>query len=410
MPLEDIALFYRVNALSRIYEDALRQARIPYRVIGGLRFYDRAEIKDLLAYLHIVYNPGNNLAMLRIINTPKRGLGKVALSNMLAYADEHRLSIFEIISDPEHLAGAGIKGKAAAACSVFANQIVNWVQVAPGFQLKALMERILDETDYRVALGDPKSLEVLSRLENINEFVGSLGQYQEQQPKSTLGEYLESAALRAADEEAAAEPGVSLMTVHNAKGLEFDVVFIVALEEEIFPNARAVRDQGHVEEERRLFYVALTRARKRVYLTHATARSLYGKMEFPVPSVFIREIPEKLLVSLFEASLKPVQHRSVPKHPEWRQPRPEKKGALPTPELVVQPKQHFLHEILGEVEIVREEGVGRDQRFVVKDLGGAEHMLIAAYADLKPVGNKAIEHEVRTETTGQTEDDDALPF
>jgi len=313
LSLEEIALFYRTNALSRIYEEALREANVPYRVIGGVRFYDRKEIKDLLAYMQVIVNPGNQIALMRVINAPRRGIGKSALSNLVNYAREQNLAVFEVLLDREKLRMAGLKGKAAEGAAGFADLVVQWTAISTRISLRALAEDILKKTGYIESLGDPKSLEVLSRVENIQEFLGALDEFQEQRPQADLADYLETIALRGADEADKAD-GVSLMTVHNAKGLEFDVVFVVALEKDIFPNARAVREQMHNEEERRLFYVALTRARKRVYLTNAYVRRLYGRTENAYPSIFLGEIPKQLRARLEKAKLGPVIHEGKARH------------------------------------------------------------------------------------------------
>ena len=316
LPLDEIAIFYRANALSRVYEEALREHEIEYRVVGGVGFYDRLEIKDLLAYLQAIVNPGNALALLRIVNRPKRGIGKMAVSRLVSFADARRLPLFEVLSNAEHLKEAGLKGKALAGGKQLADWIVEWSLLADKATLREMAENILEKTEYVARLGDPKALEVISRTENINEFLGALDQYAQQAPDADLGDYLETVALRAAGDEETRGPGVSLMTVHNAKGLEFDVVFIVALEKDLFPNARAVREQGHYEEERRLFYVALTRARKRVYLSHTHTRFLYGSSQWPSPSQFLYEIPKKLRVSLERAKLKALKHEPPKRKPE----------------------------------------------------------------------------------------------
>ncbi|HBF33307.1 TPA: ATP-dependent DNA helicase PcrA [Candidatus Sumerlaeota bacterium] len=301
-PLDEMAIFYRVNALSRVYEDALRQAQIPYRVVGGIRFYDRKEIKDLIAYLQVIVNPGNLIALLRIINEPKRSLGDTAVSKLVGYAHDNNSSVFEVLLDPTLLAAAGLKGKTANSASTFANMIAQWRYKAEKVTPRELVESILAQTGYKEAMGDPKAIETAGRLENIDEFLNALDEFHEQMPEAALFDYLELIALRGADEgEVGGTGSVSLMTIHNAKGLEFDVVFIAALEKDIFPNARAVREQNHNEEERRLFYVALTRAKKRAYLCNAWARRLYGHTEPAYPSIFLNEIPRDMRISLKEA-------------------------------------------------------------------------------------------------------------
>ena len=331
LPFEKISLFYRINALSRIYEEALRTENIPYHVVGGVRFYDRAEIKDILAYLQVIDNPSNTLALMRIINRPKRGLGPTAISKILAHADKERMPFFQVLTSPEQLTAAGLKGKTAESASKLGKSLIDWTRAAAALPLRQLAKRILDETQYEASLGNPRSIEVISRLENIREFVGSLSEFQEQQPRSTLRDYLENIVLRSVEKEET-QGGVSLMTMHNAKGLEFDVVFVPALEDDIFPNARAVREQGNLEEERRLFYVAITRARKRVYLSYCHTRRLYGQPTWPTPSVFLFEIPAHLRVNYEDAELGPIHHKKkVQAEEEEKRNAPDGVASPPSP-------------------------------------------------------------------------------
>ncbi len=454
LPLDEIALFYRVNSLSRVYEEVLRECRVPYQVIGGVGFYDRAEIKDLLAYLQVIANPGNALSLLRILNAPKRGIGKSAEQKLLTHADSLHLSLFEILLSPTLLREAGLKGKAAEAAQQLANWFVEWTAQLERLTFRELVEDILHKTDYEAALGDPKSIEVLSRKENIREFLGALEQFESENPEMSLANYLETVVLRQASDQprTGEERGVSLMTVHNAKGLEFDVVFLVALEKDLFPNARAVRDQGHSEEERRLFYVAITRARRRLYISHAQMRRLYGEVNWPTPSQFLFEIPDSLRVKLEDADLPPLRRRKTepvplqklpdtPRTPHPARetaPRPSesegegKTSSIKTPVQPTTPTQPessssgqsesssarppnssprtrgqeessrsetpssspppppaapqlFFHKLLGEVEILEERGVASQRRFIVRDARGAQHTLMAAYANLIPL-------------------------
>ncbi|HUT23726.1 MAG TPA: UvrD-helicase domain-containing protein [Sumerlaeia bacterium] len=411
LPLDEIAVFYRANALSRVYEDALREAGIPYRVVGGLRFYDRAEIKDLLAYLQVIANPGNTIALLRIVNKPRRGIGNVAVSRMASYAEEKQKALFEIMLDSEELAAAGLKGKAAKAAAELAGFFVEWTAAAETLSLRALVEKILSSVQYEESLGDPRAIDVLSRLENIKEFVGSLDQFEEEQLGASLADYLEAIALKGADEENEDVQGVSLMTVHNAKGLEFDVVFVVALEKNIFPNARALREQGNVEEERRLFYVALTRARKRAYLSHAFQRRLYGQMETPVPSVFLYEIPEELRVDLDVVEGEPVRHEKEGEVGESSAPISFSGRPLPSPANDgARSRPRFAHEILGEVEVVSEDGRGPGRTLTVRTRCGEEHTLMAAHAALRPLTASESPSEEATVDGDSADGKDALPF
>lgn len=399
--LQEIALFYRINALSRLYEDALRELNLPYRVIGGVRFYDRAEIKDILSYLQVVENPNNTLSLLRIINRPRRGLGDTALSKILAYADAQKITVFEVLIDSEKLAAAGIKGKTARGALDLGERLLEWAGRKAKWPLKKLVADILSKTDYEASLGDPRSIEVLARLENIKEFQNAIAEYQDQQPEAALAGFLESIALRSVDkEEGADNRGISLMTVHNAKGLEFDVVFVAALEDEVFPNARAVREQGSVEEERRLFYVAMTRGRKRVYLSFANMRKLYNQAVWPTPSAFIHEIPQSMRVAYEEADLPNL----VPT--EERLPKSDSTLAEANEEAGLSHKSRlFRHDMLGPVEIIGESGSGHDKRIVVRDAAGREHTLLAVHAGLRPLDSE--EHTAKASPKHLDED---MPF
>jgi DNA helicase-2/ATP-dependent DNA helicase PcrA len=423
LPYEEMAIFYRVNALSRVYEEALRDARVPYRVIGGVGFYDRAEIKDLLSYLQLVANPGHTPALLRVINKPARGIGKTAFANLVRYCTDRRITLFEAIMDAGRLSEAGLKGRAASGALDLARLVTEWTLLSKTATLRQLAEAIVRDTNYMESLGDPKSLEALSRTENIQEFLGALDEYTKENVDASLDIYLERVALRSADEKDVPNAGVSLMTVHNAKGLEFDVVFIVALEKEVFPNARALRDQGHAQEERRLFYVALTRARKRVYVSHVQRRLMYGAQQWPTPSIFFHEIPKHLRVPLRRASLGPVPHAAAPAGP-FDQPFAATTGTKGTqrtkettattatgtagtagtppesspssfdlhpssfdlrPSSLASAPRLFRHELLGIVALVSETGFGSQRRFVVRDASGMNHTLLASYARLRPV-------------------------
>ena len=405
LPFEEMAVFYRVNALSRVYEEALRDSNVPYRVVGGVRFYDRAEIKDLLAYLQVIANPGNTLALTRIINTPRRGVGDAARGRLLDRADEARLTLFEVLMEPKEIEAAGVKGKGAKGAKELADLVIEWTRLRPTLSLRDLTQDILERTGYIESLGDENSLEVMSRKENIQEFLGALGEYEKEDPNSTLEDFLESVALRDTQDQATGQGGVSLMTIHNAKGLEFDVVFIVALEKDIFPNARAVRDQQHNEEERRLFYVGLTRARKRVYVTHATMRRLYGQMNWPSPSIFMYEIPDELKIKLGRKRLEPIKPGPLYRDPEDEAPpgvseQSPEYGAPASSRL-------YRHDILGEVEIVEETETATGPRVRVRDRSGREHVLMTAHTRLTPLNADPLDADV-----GPCDDDedDDMPF
>jgi DNA helicase-2/ATP-dependent DNA helicase PcrA len=291
LPYSSCAIFYRQNSISRCLEDALRERNIPYRVIGGIRFYDRAEIKDLVAYLNVVVNPENSLSLRRIINKPRRGLGDKSILKIDTLASERAASfhhaLLQAIED-EILSQTTVR-KAQEFLAMLADWRSALKRKTKPLQL---LETILQDTRYVESLGDEKSLEVIMKKENIEELKNAIAQYFAEHRGVHLEDFLSMVALAShQDELRDDEESVSLMTIHCAKGLEFDVVFIVAMEEPIFPNRRSVEESGDLEEERRLFYVGMTRARKRCFLSRAECRNCYGTVTYNVPSLFLRELP-----------------------------------------------------------------------------------------------------------------------
>lgn len=377
----DCAVFYRISALSRVFEDALRLASIPYRVIGGIRFYERAEIKDLTSYLQVVANPGNAVSLLRIINTPKRSLGPKAVQTIVDYARRNNVSEFEAT---KRVADEGLVGRAAAnQMTGFAQLIHRWREYMQQNSAADLLKKILEDTKYIESLGDPQAMEVRSRTENIQELLNSMVQFQMQYPVATLQDYLENVSLiSAVDELPEQESAVSLMTLHSAKGLEFKAVFIVGLEEGIFPNQRAVMEEGRLQEERRLLYVGMTRAREVLVLTRSDSRMLYGGIRFNMPSAFLRELPPDALQPLAGAQF--IRGEAYPKP----RPRPnEHAPATATPRLgntVYQLGQRVRHPILGEGIITGVSGSGNSLSLILQ-IDGQMHKLLARYANLELV-------------------------
>ena len=291
MSPRDFAVFYRTNAQSRALEDALRARDIPYIVVGGTRFFDRAEIKTLIAYLRGLINPDDVMALQRIINIPARGIGDATVDRVASYANERHLSFWDALEDAarsEALLGSGPRKKVAA--------FVELMQRLRGFtdQLGPadLAEKVMEESGYRDALASESTMEAEGRLENLMELIAQMREYEKEAEDPTLSGFLERVALVSDVDGYDAEKGaVSLMTVHTAKGLEFPTVFITGMEERIFPHARSVDDDSAVEEERRLCYVAVTRARKNLLLTRVRRRRLSGQELPGVPSRFLSELP-----------------------------------------------------------------------------------------------------------------------
>lgn len=291
VPWEGVAIFYRINAQSRVLEDALRRARIPYTIVGGVRFYERREVKDLLAYLRLVVNPGDDLAFRRAIQTPARGIGPTTLARLDEVARREGRSLLAVAADPP----ADVRGRPRQALEGFAALLGDLRVAQAGRPLPAFLDLVLDRSGYREALKAERSLEAAARLDNLEEFIAAAEEYTHSQPEPTLTGFLDSIALLTdVDEWDPSQGRVTLMTLHAAKGLEFPVVFMTGLEEGVFPHARALGDREELEEERRLCYVGLTRARERLYLTWAVHRRLHG-YGVGEPSRFLREMPEEAL-------------------------------------------------------------------------------------------------------------------
>lgn len=287
VPLNHIAVLYRVNTLSRVLEESLMRWNIPYEIVRGLKFYERAEIKDLLAYLRFLANPADDLSLVRILNKPRRGIGDKTVATLQMQARAERCSLWETIG---RLRENGVLGSSARSrLEAFAKLIDNLRAFAGECKLSELAEELLRRTGYVAELqaDGPESEE---RLGNIREFIGYLREFEH---RGGLREFLEEVALIAeADTYSGDQERVALMTLHSAKGLEFDYVFLVGLEENLLPHARSIKE-GTLEEERRLCYVGLTRAKERIYLSFASQRSLYGSLLFNAPSRFIWELPKE---------------------------------------------------------------------------------------------------------------------
>jgi len=281
-----MAVFYRTNAQSRVLEEYLMRVGVPYKVIGGTRFYDRKEIKDAMAYLKAVVNPIDEVSLKRTLNTPRRGVGDGSVAKMDNFSLLHGLPFIEALkSAPE----AGVTGKAVRGIERYL-QILDDTRDMLDKGPATVLEHLLDVTGYRAELEADRSVEADGRLENLGELLGVAAGFE------TVDEFLEQVALVAdtdqLDEE---EPAVFLMTMHSAKGLEFPVVFVMGLEDGIFPHIRSIGEPEELEEERRLAYVGITRAEQRLYLTNAWSRNIYGTTQYNPPSRFLDEIPEELI-------------------------------------------------------------------------------------------------------------------
>jgi DNA helicase-2/ATP-dependent DNA helicase PcrA len=290
--LREAAVFYRTNAQSRTLEDVLVREGVPYQIVGGVRFYERAEIKDAMAYLSVISNKNDSVSLERVINIPKRGLGATSVARLSEYAQRDGVSLYDALPEADE---AGLSGKARKACSMVRNLFEGWRVAAEEVPPSELIEAVLDESGYKAELEAENTVEAESRLENLAELVNAAAEYERMEPEATLDGFLQEQALFSEADKLTGDGRVTLMTLHNAKGLEFGHVFIVGMEEGTFPHARSL-DEQNLEEERRLFYVGITRAMKTLTLTYARLRSTYGEREYQMPSRFLSEVPEKLKV------------------------------------------------------------------------------------------------------------------
>ncbi|HEX4091107.1 MAG TPA: DNA helicase PcrA [Trebonia sp.] len=293
-----VAVFYRTNAQSRVFEEIFIRVGLPYRVVGGVRFYERREVRDLLAYLRLISNPADEVSLRRVLNVPKRGIGDRAEEYVAGYAARERITFAQALRTPSEV--PALAARSASAIAGF-NTLIDDLreQAATGGPVAELVEAVLDNTGYQASLETSEDLQDVTRVENLQEMVSVAREYDGSTPDGTLAGFLERVALVAdADQIPDGENHggmVTLMTLHTAKGLEFPVVFLTGMEEEVFPHQRALTDPRELEEERRLAYVGITRAEQRLYLTRAASRNWYGRPAFHSPSRFLAEIPSSLI-------------------------------------------------------------------------------------------------------------------
>lgn len=297
VPYGDMAILYRTNAQSRVLEEALIKRALPYTMVGGTKFYDRKEIKDVLAYLRVLYNPFDDLSLLRIINVPKRSIGAITVSKLQDYARENGTSLFMTLTQL-HLVDT-IKGKTKEKLEEFGILIFTLVAEMDDKSVLDILEAILDRTGYLAQLEESTDPQDQARAENIGELLSVAKDFQDTNPTGTVEDFLEQVALvNDVDSFEQEESKVTLMTLHAAKGLEFPIVFLGGLEEGLFPHSRTLMNPEEIEEERRLAYVGITRAEKKLYISNATTRTVFGRTSSYLPSRFIDEIPAELVDSL----------------------------------------------------------------------------------------------------------------
>ncbi|MDQ0272927.1 DNA helicase PcrA [Cytobacillus purgationiresistens] len=301
--LADFAILYRTNAQSRVMEEMLLKSNIEYAIVGGIKFYDRKEIKDILAYLRLIANPDDDISLQRVINVPKRGIGSGSIDKIANFATMHDLTMFEALDSIELI---GLSPKTTKSAREFRDLVKNYTQMQEYLSVTELVEEILDKSGYKDMLKAEKSIEAQSRLENLDEFLSVTKNFEDGAEDKTLVAFLTDLALVAdidkLDDDGQKSDAVILMTLHSAKGLEFPTVFLMGMEEGVFPHSRSLMEEAEMEEERRLAYVGITRAEEELFITNAQMRTLFGRTNMNPPSRFIKEIPEDLIEGIEPAA------------------------------------------------------------------------------------------------------------
>lgn len=295
IPLSDIAILYRTNAQAKPLEQELLKSGISYQIFGGLKLNERKEIKDILAYLQVITNPYDTLHLQRIINVPKRGLGNTTISKLESYAQLHDMMLFDLISSPNDIPELKLTQKQRTALEDLAVTIFDLCNSVTGVPMSAFISELLARTKYLEELQQKNRPEDKQRMENLNELLHVASEYDQSTDSPSLEDFLEKTALVTAGDETTDADAVTLMTLHSSKGLEYPVVFLTGMEEGIFPSERALTDSDEMEEERRLCYVGITRAKQLLFLTNVHERTIYGSTTPLLPSRFLKEIPKELL-------------------------------------------------------------------------------------------------------------------
>jgi DNA helicase-2/ATP-dependent DNA helicase PcrA len=377
MSRDEVAVFYRTNAQSRVLEDTLVRYGVGYQVIGGTKFYERAEIKDALAYLTWLTNPSDAVAFGRIVNSPKRGIGDTTQARILSHANTVGEQVWEIALRPDIVPGLG--SAAVKAVGRFMSIMERLQERMDSATVPELLEETLQESGYMDALRAERTIEAEGRIENLEELVSVAREYQATAEEPSLEEFLQQVALFSEQDNFTSDEGiVTLMTIHNAKGLEFPVVFLLGMEDGVFPHMRSI-EAGDVEEERRLCYVGMTRAKQKLYLTYARTRSLYGGTEWNLPSRFLDEIPAELV------ERQESQQRSFGRPgatPSWEEaPASNPTRRQPTPGASFSIGDDVVHARFGDGVVT---GVERGGVVMVRFAAdGSEKKLMADYAPLK---------------------------
>lgn len=385
----DFAILYRINAQSRVIEDTLMKQGIAYRIFGGLRFYDRKEIKDIIAYLRLIQNPSDDIALKRIINVPKRGIGNTTVDTAERLALGKGCSIYTVVSSADEF---GELQRAASKLRDFTGMINSFRALAEGRSVSEIIEMVIDKSGILAELKQENTVEAESRVENIKELMSGAMEFEEQNEEKGLEAYLANVSLVSdIDNMEGVSDHVVLMTLHSAKGLEFPVVFMAGLEEGVFPGFRSMGDENELEEERRLCYVGMTRARERLYMTSTFSRTLFGNTTYNKASRFLKEIPQELVAD------RPVREKKVDSFTGWRD-RPSVTGfgasAGPAPSYSAPAPQKSAGEFnlkVGDNVVHKKFGVGKitliekendDYKLEIQFKNAGMKRLMAAFANL----------------------------
>jgi len=352
-PYGDMAILFRTNAQSRVLEEKLMRYAIPYTMVGGTKFYDRKEIKDVLAYLRLLYNPEDSLSLTRIINVPKRNIGATTMEHVAAYAEAQGISLFEALSSTDEIP---VTKRAKASLENFAAMIFDLLNDIEGKDVLSLIETVIKQTGYgdmldKEAEHDPQGE---SRKENVGEFLSVAKDYMDSNPEGNLQDFLENVALVSdVDDFESSDSKVTLMTLHAAKGLEFPVIFLTGLDEGLFPHSRTLMDPAQVEEERRLAYVGITRAERQLYVTNAVTRTMYGRISAYMPSRFLAEIPPQFMEDYHRKSAMPQSRTTAV-------PGKQRVSILTKPVASSLPKKHAVTDTFAKGDKVRHKiwGIG----------------------------------------------------
>lgn len=295
--LGDMAILYRTNTQSRIFEEMLIKSGISYNIVGGLKFYERKEIKDIIAYLRVIFNPADSLSLLRIINVPKRGIGDASLAKIQAYAAANNVSLFEAVSNAAAI--DGLSSRFVSKLDDLAGIIFELMNLASEAPVEDLIDRVLRDTGYLEELENERTPQAQSRIDNLHELISVAQEFAASEEENNLENFLAHVALVSdIDDTELGEDAITLMTLHSSKGLEFPVVFLVGMEEGLFPHARTLMDETEIEEERRLCYVGITRAKEKLFLSSTKMRTIYGNTVTYPPSRFLQEIPARLVKTI----------------------------------------------------------------------------------------------------------------